>query len=123
MPSVLRTVSHFTYDAASRQLGMFFTNTVGISEQTQVILPDFLVAADVSVFDIHDTVTTPANIQAADRFIFSDESVAGDPMRYARADALVPYVLGQIADSDIPGTLTRDSEVETFALLAHPTAS
>ena len=67
-------------------------------------------------------VTTPANIQAADRFIFSDESVAGDPMRYARADALVPYVLGQIADSDIPGTLTRDSEVEQFALLAHPNA-
>ena len=121
MPSVLRTVSHFTYDAASRQLGMFFTNTVGISESTQVILPDFLVAADVAVFDIHDVVTTPANIQAADRFIFSDESVAGDPMRYARADALVPYVLGHIADSDIPGTLTRDSEVETFALLAHPT--
>ena len=47
MPSVLRTVSHFTYDGASRQLGMFFTNTVGISESTQVILPDFLVAADV----------------------------------------------------------------------------
>ena len=65
-------------------------------------------------------MTTPANIQAADRFIFSDESVAGDPMRYARADALVPYVLGHIADSDIPGTLTRDSEVEPFALLAHP---
>ena len=122
MPSVLRTVSHFTYDNASRQLGMFFTNTVGISEQTQVILPDFLTASDVSDFDIHDVVTTPANIQAADRFIFSDESVAGDPMRYARADALVPYVLGQIADSDIPGTLTRDSEVETFALLAHPNA-
>ena len=99
---------------------MFFTNTVGISESTQVILPDFLVAADVDAFDIHDVVTTPANIQAADRFIFSDESVAGDPMRYARADALVPYVLGHIADSDIPGTLTRDSEVEPFALLAHP---
>ena len=65
MPSVLRTVSHFTYAAASRQLGMFFTNTVGISESTQVILPDFLVAADVAVFDIHDTVTTPANIQAS----------------------------------------------------------
>ena len=122
MPSVLRTVNNFAYDAASRQLGMFFTNTVGISEQTQVILPDFLVAADVAVFDIHDVILTPANIQAADRFIFSDESVAGDPMRYARADALVPYVLGQIADSDIPGTLTRDSEVEPFALLAHPTA-
>ena len=122
IPSVLRTVNNFAYDAASRQLGMFFTNTVGISEQTQVILPDFLVAADVAVFDIHDVVTTPANIQAADRFIFSDESVAGDPMRYARADALVPYVLDQIADSDIPGTLTRDSEVEPFALLAHPTA-
>ena len=120
LPSVLRTVSHFTYAAASRQLGMFFTNTVGISESTQVILPDFLVAADVAVFDIHDTVTTPANIQAADRFIFSDESVADDPMRYARADALVPYVLGHIAESDIPGTLTRDSEVEPFALLAHP---
>ena len=120
LPSVLRTVSHFTYDAASRQLGMFFTNTVGISESTQVILPDFLVAADVAVFDIHDTVTTPANIQAADRFIFSDESVADDPMRYARADALVPYVLGHIAESDIPGTLTRDNEVESFALLAHP---
>ena len=101
---------------------MFFTNTVGISESTQVILPDFLVAADVSDFDIHDVVTTPANIQAADRFIFSDESVAGDPMRYARADALVPYVLGHLAESDIPSTLTRDSEVEPFALLAHPTA-
>ena len=50
MPSVLRTVNHFTYVAASRQLGMFFTNTVGISESTQVILPDFLVAADVAVF-------------------------------------------------------------------------
>ena len=122
MPSVLRTVTHFTYAAASRQLGMFFTNTVGISESTQVILPDFLVAADVAVFDIHDTVTTPANIQAADRFIFSDESVADDPMRYARADALVPYVLGHIAESDIPGTLTRDNEVESFALLAHPNA-
>ena len=122
MPSVLRTVNNFAYDAASRQLGMFFTNTVGISEQTQVILPEFLTAADVAVFDIHDVILTPANIQAADRFIFSDESVAGDPMRYARADALVPYVLGQIADSDIPGTLTRDSEVEPFALLAHPTA-
>ena len=120
LPSVLRTVTHFTYAAASRQLGMFFTNTVGISESTQVILPDFLTAADVSVFDIHDVVTTPANIQAADRFIFSDESVADDPMRYARADALVPYVLGHIADSDIPGTLTRDSEVESFALVAHP---
>ena len=120
LPSVLRTVSHFTYDAASRQLGMFFTNTLSISESTQVILPDFLVAADVAVFDIHDTVTTPANIQAADRFIFSDESVADDPMRYARADALVPYVLGHIAESDIPGTLTRDNEVESFALLAHP---
>ena len=35
-----------------------------------------------TVFDIHDVVTTPANIQGADRFIFSDESVAGDPMRY-----------------------------------------
>ena len=122
MPSVLRTVNNFTYDDASRQLAMFFTNTVGISVGTQVVLPDFLVAADVAVFDIHDIVTTPANIQAADRFIFSDESVAGDPMRYARADALVPYVLGQIAESDIPGTLTRDSEVEPFALLAHPTA-
>ena len=120
LPSVLRTVTHFTYDAASRLLGMFFTNTVGISESTQVTLPNFLVADDVSVFDIHDVVTTPANIQAADRFIFSDESVADDPMRYARADALVPYVLGHIAESDIPGTLTRDSEVEPFALLAHP---
>ena len=121
MPSVLRTVNNFSFDTATRQLAMFFTNTVGISVGTQVILPDFLTAADVTAFDIHDVVTTPANIQAADRFIFSDESVAGDPMRYARADALVPYVLGHIADSDIPGTLTRDSEVENFALLAHPT--
>ena len=40
MPSVLRTVSHFTYDAASRLLAMFFSNTVGISESTQVTLPN-----------------------------------------------------------------------------------
>ena len=112
MAVVLEAPTHFTYDPPSRQLAMFFSNTGGISVGTQVTLPDFLVASDVAVFDIHDVVTTPANIQAADRFIFSDESVAGDPMRYARADALVPYVLGQIADSDIPGTLTRDSEVE-----------
>ena len=100
---------------------MFFTNTVGISESTQVTLPNFLVAADVTDFDIHDVVTTPANIQGADRFIFSDENVANDPMRYIRADGLSDYVLGRLQDSDIPATLTRDTEVEPFALLANPT--
>ena len=122
MPSVLRTVSHFTYDTASRQLGMFFTNTVGISEATQVILPDFLTASDVSDFDIHDVVTTPANIQAADRFIFSDESVANDPMRYIRGRmvSLMPYVLGQVARQRLTRSqLLETAEVEPFALLAH----
>ena len=43
-------------------------------------------------------------------------------MRYIRADGLSDYVLGRLQESDIPGTITRDSEVETFALIAHPNA-
>ena len=121
-PDWLTAPTHFTYDAPSRQLGVFFSTASGLNLSTQVLLPNFLTAGDVTDFDIHDGVVTPANIQGADRFIFSDESVANDPMRYVRADGLSDYVLGRIQDSDIPSTLTRDSEVETFALIAHPAA-
>ena len=43
------------------------------------------IAAQAGDFDIHDDVTTrEANIGSSDRFIFSDEDVSGDPMRYAQ---------------------------------------
>ena len=43
-------------------------------------------------FDIHDDVTQEAAIVNHDRFIFSDEGVAGDPMRYATALSLKLYL-------------------------------
>ena len=58
-------------------------------------------------------------MQDPDRFIFSNENVAGDPTQYTRADALSDYVLGNIAPGDIPDSIARDAEVEAWALVAN----
>ena len=49
-----------------------------------------------SDFDIHDSVADTAPVQDPDRFIFSNENVAGDPTQYTRADDLADYVLNKI---------------------------
>ena len=62
---------------------------------------------------IHDDVTTKAAISNLDRFIFSDESVAGDPNRYATAREVAAFVRARIVDADLPATIARDSEIDT----------
>ena len=47
------------------------------------------------VFDIHDDVTQAATIVDADRIPFSDESVNGDPMRYATRRELRQLLAGR----------------------------
>ena len=48
------------------------------------------------VFDIHDDVTQSATIVDADRIPFSDESLNGDPMRYATAANFANYLQGEV---------------------------
>ena len=59
-------------------------------------------------FDIHDDVTTPVTPNAGDRMIVSDESGAGDPMRYVTLLNLTNFVL--------PATVsTTEAEAGTSA--------
>ena len=48
------------------------------------------------VFDIHDDVTQSATIVDADRIPFSDESLNGDPMRYATAANFANYLQTEV---------------------------
>ena len=61
-----------------------FQNTTPAQQTRTITLPDYLTAADVVSFDIHDDVGTASPIQAPDRIPFSDENVAGE------SDALHP---------------------------------
>ena len=72
-----------------------------------------------SDFDIHDSVADTASVQDPDRFIFSNENVAGDPTQYTRADDLADYVLDKIVANDIPPSIARDAEIEAWALIVN----
>lgn len=55
-------------------------------------------------FDIHDKVTTSAAPHADDRFIFSDESAAGDPMAYATLSTIAGAI-AHLIDGDNAGDI------------------
>ena len=48
-------------------------------------------------FDLHDDVTNSATVVDADRFVFSDESTAGDPMRYTTAANFADYLQQEVS--------------------------
>ena len=61
-----------------------------------------------TAFDLHDDVTQSATIVDADRLVFSDESAAGDPMRYTTAANFANYLQTEVelnADRIQTGTL------------------
>ena len=120
IPIHLRSLGTFNFNAATRVLTFNFQDTTPTLQTRTITLPDYLTAADVTGFDIHDGVTDTAPIQDPDRIIFSNENVAGDPTQYTRADNLADYVLGKIAPVNIPDSIARDAEIESWALLANP---
>ena len=119
IPLHLRSLGTFGFDAATRVLTFNFQDTTPTQQTRTITLPDYLTAADVTSFDIHDGVADTAPVQDPDRFIFSNENVAGDPTQYTRADDLADYVLGKIAPIDIPDSIARDAEIEAWALVAN----
>ena len=54
-------------------------------------------------FDLHEDVTETAAIADTDRWVFSDEGTAEDPMRYATSLELATYVRSKITASDVSG--------------------
>ena len=119
IPIHLRSLGTFGFDAATRVLTFNFQNTTPALQTRTITLPNYLTAADVTSFDIHDGVADTAPVQDPDRFIFSNENVAGDPTQYTRADDLADYVLGKIAPIHIPDSIARDAEIEAWALIAN----
>ena len=121
IPIHLRSLGTFNFNAATRVLTFNFQDTTPTLQTRTITLPDYLTAADVTGFDIHDGVTDTAPIQDPDRIIFSNENVAGDPTQYIRADDhFADYVLGKLAPVNIPDSIARDAEIEPWALLANP---
>ena len=96
IPIHLRSLGTFGFDAATRVLSFSFQDTTPAAQTRTITLPNYITAADVSDFDIHDSVADTAPVQDPDRFIFSNENVAGDPTQYTRADDLADYVLNKI---------------------------
>ena len=121
IPIHLRSLGTFSFDANTRQITFNFNDTTPTLQTRTITLPNYLTAADVVSFDIHDGVTDTAPVQDPDRFIFSNENVAGDPTQYIRADGLSDYVLGNIAPVHIPDSIARDGEIEDWAKTANPT--
>ena len=119
IPIHIRSLGTFSFDAATRVLTFNFQNTTPALQTRTITLPDYLTAADVTSFDIHDGVADTSPVQDPDRFIFSNENVAGDPTQYTRADDLADYVLGKIAPLHIPNSIARDAEIEAWALVAN----
>ena len=119
IPIHLRSLGTFDFDAATRVITMRFQDTTPAQQTRTITLPNYLTAADVTSFDIHDGVADTAPVQDPDRFIFSNENVAGDPTQYIRADGLADYVLGKIAPVHIPSSIARDAEIESWALVAN----
>ena len=113
LPSLLRSAHTLTYDTSSRELAILFRNTDLVDIELAVTLPNFVTS--VTGFDLHDNVTDTAPIQDPDRLVFSDENVAGDPMRYVTAVDLSNYVLGNLVPADIPASIARDDEIEEWA--------
>ena len=107
------------FNAATRVLTFSFQDTTPAPQTRTITLPNYLTAADVTSFDIHDGVADTSPVQDPDRFIFSNENVAGDPTQYTRADNLADYVLGKIAPIHIPDSIARDAEIEAWALVAN----
>ena len=62
-----------------------------------------------STFDIHDDVGFLTPVEDADRFIFSDESQTGDPMRYVTAATLATYINDQGSGGAADGVVTGGS--------------
>ena len=120
IPIHLRSLGTFGFDANTRQITFNFNDTTPTLQTRTITLPDYLTAADVVSFDIHDGVADTAPVQDPDRFIFSNENVAGDPTQYIRADGLSDYVLGNIAPVHIPDSIARDADIEAWALVANP---
>ena len=120
IPIHLRSLGTFSFDANTRQITFNFNDTTPTLQTRIITLPDYLTAADVTSFDIHDGVADTAPVQDPDRFIFSNENVAGDPTQYIRADGLSDYVLGNIAPVHIPDSIARDADIEAWALVANP---
>ena len=118
LPSLLRSAHTITYDEPSRELAILFRNTDLVDVELTVTLPNFVTS--VTGFDLHDSVTTAGTVMDPDRFVFSDENVAGDPMRYIRADNLADYVIGKIVPADIPASIARDDEIEEWARVGNP---
>ena len=52
-------------------------------------------------FDLHGDVTETAAIADTDRWVFSDEGTAEDPMRYATSLELATYVRSKITAADV----------------------
>ena len=62
-------------------------------------------ALGVKNFDLHDDVSTgltSGTIANDDRLVITDESAAGDPMKYATAGALQNYVMNGMVSADLP---------------------
>ena len=119
IPIHLRSLGTFSFDDATRVLTFNFNDTVPALQTRTITLPNYLTAADVADFDIHDSVADEGSVQNPDRFIFSNENVAGDPTQYTRADDLADYVLNQIVEADLPPSIARDAEIEAWALTAN----
>ena len=75
------------YGATRRRIEEYAAQP-GAAHYKQIDAPVGAVAQELidgnvgSGFDLHEDVTVPATIEAADRIVFSDESASGDPMRY-----------------------------------------
>ena len=68
-------------------------------------------------FDLHDDVANAANVADDDRFVFSDEGSAGDPMRHTTAASLANYMQDEVelnADRVTAGTLL-DARIPSLA--------
>ena len=71
----------------------------GTADSTTVLYGDHVwrvPAGGGGGFDIHDDVTAPRGIVDGDHIVFSAESVAGDPMRYATAANLADYMQEEV---------------------------
>ena len=119
IPIHLRSLGTFSFDDATRVLTFNYNDTTPTLQTRTITLPNYLTAADVADFDIHDSVADEGSVQNPDRFIFSNENVAGDPTQYTRADDLADYVIDQIVEADLPPSIARDAEIEAWALTAN----
>ena len=67
IPLHLRSLGTFSFNATTRVLTFNFQNTTPAQQTRTITLPDYLTAADVTSFDIHDGVADTSPVQDPDR--------------------------------------------------------